>query len=611
MDRLPPEILSLIVSFLADDPPETTSPSPSPSPYSPSNHSALAPYAPLSRPWQAAVEAVTFRRLRVQSTELAAFAARLGGNNSTDADARHAHAHRHRRAALAELRYEVLLPGYSTDRAAKFERRREREANAEVFGEAVRGLFGVLGGWEREAEDRDRDREEGQERDGGRGRGRGWSGGAGGRGIALHLGAYAVADVERPRALDGWRDLGARRYGKSVLRLPGEMMMMMLAGGGGDGGVDVPEVRRIVAFCTPGETTCTRKLRAASVAWIAARMPNLERVEWDLDDCAFAEDEVRHRYRKDFADALSTISNNHLTSFNLRLRLEDPQNDAFRMPSGTDPAAAAADPGVDELSTALHTFLSTASNLLSFKLALALSPAIFGPSPHNQPPTTTTNPKFPHLHHASIATGRTTPSGHWLYTRDPDPAAATNADDDELAAAAAADPRTAYSDYSSSADMTSWSSDVNAGLVDPDDSEWAETYHAWHDGVATGRRPRRRFRSRVDAGLLEGFLGRAAGAVMVRTEYMPRLRGLVVQVGEEVEGWGGHEGVERQVYWACFDDGGGGGGGGGKRRVEVVTLPGAGNEHPGWRPSEGLREMWEEWVGEEGKVEVSLCEDNY
>ncbi|KAL0259759.1 hypothetical protein SLS55_005499 [Diplodia seriata] len=583
MDRLPPELIALIISFLNEDGNDNDT-----------TTTNLAAYAPISRQYQVAVEHLTFRRLRVQSgaEQLALFAERL--------------LPRHRRAALAEIAFEVLLPAYSADRAAKFERRREREANNAAFTEAVAALFRVLRGWEEEGEEL------------------GKAGSGRGRGIALHLGAYAVADVERPRALDEWRDLGAHRYGKSVLRLldgeDGELMMQ------------IPEVRRIVEFRTPGRSRCTRQLRAASVARIAvAGMPNLGRVEWELDDCAFAEDEVRHRYRKDFADALSAVASGRLTDFCLRLRLDDPQNDAFSVPSGTDPAA-----GVDALSVALHDWLSAAPKLVSFTLDMSLSPSIFGPDAALSPSSPSPSPsssssqqpppiKYPHLRTARITTGRTTAAGTWLYSAD--------ADDAQAVAAADAeewewhDPYD-QSGYSSSACMTSWSSEE---LVDPDDSDWAETWHDWHDGLATGRRPRRHFRSRVDRGLLEGFLGAASRAVMVREKGdMPRLERMVVQVGEEVGGdwqFGQGEAQERQIYWECgvddqldTGDGDGDGGSGGMKKkerkgkgkvVRVVTLPGAWNEDPRWKPSKELREMWEGWVGEEGRVEVSLCEDNF
>ncbi|KKY15129.1 putative f-box domain cyclin-like protein [Diplodia seriata] len=356
MDRLPPELIALIISFLNEDGNDNDT-----------TTTNLAAYAPISRQYQVAVEHLTFRRLRVQSgaEQLALFAERL--------------LPRHRRAALVEIAFEVLLPAYSADRAAKFERRREREANNAAFTAAVAALF---------------------------------------------------------------------------------------------------------------------RLRAASVARIAAAgMPNLGRVEWELDDCAFAEDEVRHRYRKDFADALSAVANGRLTDFSLRLRLDDPQNDAFSVPSGTDPAA-----GVDALSVALHDWLSAAPKLVSFTLDMSLSPSIFGPdaalspspsspsspsSSSSQPPPT----KYPHLRTARITTGRTTAAGTWLYSADADAQAVAAADAEEWEWH---DPYD-QSGYSSSACMTSWSSEE---LVDPDDSDWAETWHDWHDGLATGRRPRRHFRSR-------------------------------------------------------------------------------------------------------------------
>ncbi|KAB2578838.1 hypothetical protein DBV05_g2605 [Lasiodiplodia theobromae] len=541
MDQLPPEIVALVVSFL--------------------DEGNVGAYATVSRQWQVAIENVTFRRLRVQSSELALFSERL--------------AHPRRRATLGEIAYEVILPAYSVDRCAKFERRREREVNNAAFNKAITELFALLKSWEEE--------------DGGRsGQHHAVRPGGGCRGISLHLGAYALTDVATPRPLDWYRDLGEHRYEKSVL-----------------GWVDlenVPEVRRITELHTPGSSASTRQLRAASVAQIASKLPNLAKVWWSMNDCAFSEDEIRHKYRKDFADALLTIDNRHLTDFSLFLHLEDPQNDGFQMPSGANPA----DPGVDELSIALHTLLSTSPKLLNFKLFMTLSPSIFGPDSVSSSSSSSNDPSFqgarwPQLRKAEIQMGRTTAAGTWLYKTPP----LTDADQ------AAWVDHEHDSDYSMSSYMTSWSSEED---VDPDDSDWAETYHPWHDGLITGQRPRRYFRCQVDTTVLEPFILAASRMVMeakkgeagMAERNVPRLEALEIQVGEDAGGWDSDR--EKQIYWACFD---GRVEDGGKRKVEVVTVPGNSAEPPSWNPSKQLRELWEDWVGEDGKLDIRLSEDYY
>lgn len=220
MDQLPPELVSLIVSHLDPD--------------------TLGPYARISRQWQLVVENHTFGRVRVQSTELDKFHDML--------------ALPHRREALGTLIYHVLLPEYSEDRTAKFERRRERDANNQAFSAAVVELLSVLESWESTR----------------------------GRRIALHLGAYSLTDIARPRPQD---DLKKHRYERSILTLLDS--------------AELPEVERVTGFFCPGDCKlATRTLRAASVASIASKFPKVARMELGLEDCAFSEDTIRHKYRK-------------------------------------------------------------------------------------------------------------------------------------------------------------------------------------------------------------------------------------------------------------------------------------------------------------------------
>ncbi|EKG12146.1 F-box domain cyclin-like protein, partial [Macrophomina phaseolina MS6] len=467
MDQLPPELISVIVSHL--------------------DREAIGPYASLSRQWQVAVESITFRHLRLDSTDLNQFQRRLSIQ--------------HRRAALETLDYFASLPAYSDDRCAKVERRREREANNAAFTEAVNSLFTMLKNWEEDGNHRRR----------------------AGRPITLNLCALSPTDIAAPRPYD---DMGEHRYERSILTLLDPCSL--------------PQIERVVSFsalstrapqykwsslgwnldCKP------RTLRAASVAQIGSKFPNLTSIKWELEDCAFTEDTIRHKYRKEFADALSTIPTQHLERFTLWFRFPDPQNDAFHLPSGTCPDNSNGG-GVDELSASLHVLLSRSPHLKHCTLSgpIALSPAIFGPtnpSPSAFPSSSHTSLSHKNRHPPSlltltISTGRTTPAGTWLYARDPSEPTASASDHvsnhsetDHSRSSAMTPPFHHHHDGSSNSEEEE--------EVDSDDSLWHETWHAWHAGLATGQRPRRRYRSILDAGAWEPFVVAGMGALLCGDE---------------------------------------------------------------------------------------------
>lgn len=96
-----------------------------------------------------------------------------------------------------------------------------------------------------------------------------------------------------------------------------------------------------------------------------------------------------------------------LTLFN-----QDPSNQSFILPSALPQFA----PTTDHLSLALHT-LSQSPNLTRFSLKgdIVLSPCFFWPD--DDPPTVT--PFWPRLEFLDVNLNITTPTGHWLYMRDP------------------------------------------------------------------------------------------------------------------------------------------------------------------------------------------------
>ena len=109
---LPPEILARILSFL--------------------DHSERLRCVTVSRKWQLLIERNVFRSIELKSTDLQEFSGIFVG---------------HRRAFLAELSYDVILPGYDDRQRVRFERKKDKQANNEALTEAIHGLFSVLASW--------------------------------------------------------------------------------------------------------------------------------------------------------------------------------------------------------------------------------------------------------------------------------------------------------------------------------------------------------------------------------------------------------------------------------------------------------------------------------
>ncbi len=124
MDRLPPEILSLIVSHL---PIWIRNPAQS-------RAELVRPgIASVSRKWQFAVERLVFRDVQFKNTELGLFA-------SIFSDPR-------RRALIETLRFEIVLPTYSDAECGLYESDQDRLANNSAASEAVAGIFRLLSSW--------------------------------------------------------------------------------------------------------------------------------------------------------------------------------------------------------------------------------------------------------------------------------------------------------------------------------------------------------------------------------------------------------------------------------------------------------------------------------
>lgn len=141
IDRLPQEVLEIIVQFLPENPPLAgfsswiMAQNPM-SLHAPRPQSVLASYCTISRRWQAALEKRLFESIRVDSSadELKTFAEVTKTPR--------------RRALLRRLQFTVMLPTYDQNAYSRLERDPDREANDATFQYAVSRLFGVLHAWD-------------------------------------------------------------------------------------------------------------------------------------------------------------------------------------------------------------------------------------------------------------------------------------------------------------------------------------------------------------------------------------------------------------------------------------------------------------------------------
>ncbi|KAF1948267.1 hypothetical protein CC80DRAFT_541080 [Byssothecium circinans] len=114
MDKIPPEILSQIVNAVADD------------------GTPLAPYAPISRHFRAAVEQRTFERLILTTHDLSQFRELFRGANV------------HRRRFLLRILFRFVLPDDGPDPCCEAGRVLDRRADSQSFTESVKTLFGII-----------------------------------------------------------------------------------------------------------------------------------------------------------------------------------------------------------------------------------------------------------------------------------------------------------------------------------------------------------------------------------------------------------------------------------------------------------------------------------
>jgi hypothetical protein len=224
MDSLAPELLDAIIELL--DP------------------SDLLRCCTVSQRWQSSVERLTFRDIRLKSTDLERFSDIFSDHR--------------RREVLATIEYHVILPPYDDKRCDLLETAEDMDSNNEAFTEAFHGLFGILHAW-------------------GHDNGQRASNQTRGCPIKLKLAVYSPTDYPFRHGMDKWetRRLWQQtaffgpQYEYSFLRLLQE---------------ELPTVLRIWRFEAMRATLRPRNVEGAALAAIAAKLPDLESIDWQIND---------------------------------------------------------------------------------------------------------------------------------------------------------------------------------------------------------------------------------------------------------------------------------------------------------------------------------------
>lgn len=357
MDKLSPEIISIIIEYLRIEPPPAFLPRidwriwPRPRPAPPPPKLI---YATVSRQWQYAFEAQSLAHIDLKSTDLSTFAAIFSEPR--------------RRAALRKLDVCVCMPSRGDTPGL-------HAANEEAARTALTSLLSLLAEWEFDGM------------------------GSFHLSIKFRLDDDLLYDSDGPTYQDF--DIGhssaARRY-------------MSL------GEIELPSVNLVsslVLDACPGMV-----LHPTSICQLAAAFPRLDSLDVEWLDPAVKRQEMRREHRLALAKGLRGLR--ELLPQLKKLSIErsgahDPSNHSF---AATSLSVVDQETGIDPLCEAIRE-LSQGTLVELELISVLLSPDLFRDGRIAGPVKADTT-VWPHLQHLKITSGLLAPSGEWYYTGSPD-----------------------------------------------------------------------------------------------------------------------------------------------------------------------------------------------
>lgn len=421
--------------------------------------------------------------------------------------------------------------------------RADHARNLEAFGSSTRGLLDLLARWEAAPGDR---------------------GGAGSGRLSLHLGfAWDVdSDADGPvdQNFDVCKSSSARRY-------------LTLEGGIGGQGVGLPSVQRVKDFRV--EVSLGLAPHPATMCQLAGLFPSLEGLDLEYRDPAIKRHEMRQEHRVALGDGLRELTERLPKLKRLCIRRQgatDPWNHSFA-------SRSLEEGGVDILCDSVRQVVEAGTLTELVLVDVLLSPDLFRDPRRGDKGSVTS---FPSLRRFDIKVGILAPSGEWYYTGDPAAVEAGSSTLDDMESEDEEDSDGGGSDDGDSDDGDS-----------DDDEDNTE-----RDAIVNGERPHHPWRTRLNTETFDPLVKSLSEAVL---RGMPSLEWGSLEIGTDQDT---PVGVIMQCCAAgqAFVQAPG--------RIETddisvrrwKTCVGFGTE---WQVPEDVTALWEEWVGDEGNVEMS------
>ncbi|RPA77243.1 hypothetical protein BJ508DRAFT_330342 [Ascobolus immersus RN42] len=394
MNKLPLEIIGIIVGHLHDI--LQNEKLKLMNPYRQETRSKpreIIQYATVSRSFQYAIEPIIYSELKIRSDEIEKWATIIPATS-------------HRAAFVSGIDYLIFLNDYPENRRILFETEKEQAENNKLFTKAIFALFDMINCWESSGDRRDC-----------------------GRKIHLSMEAYAHCEYQRRNQnryvfeslcvrdsceRNGF-DLGRIRWKHSYLQLDRNAWRKL------------PDLKRVVSLRQDGGT---RQIEGWTLAKMAAKYPNLDKIEWSIKDNDILHGD-RVQRRRDFGLALlegipiwSTLS-----SFRLKTGSEIPTNHSFTPPIPCADANAVQEE--DLLTRALQHILripclqSFDIGPLKYDLYPVIGPFLFAePSETDSsglfPPVWKSEAPFQELTSVSIVMNPLLPDGSYYFAVDND-----------------------------------------------------------------------------------------------------------------------------------------------------------------------------------------------
>ncbi|ETS84292.1 hypothetical protein PFICI_02317 [Pestalotiopsis fici W106-1] len=365
MDKLPPEILIRIISYLVPDNgmglPITSIAKPW------KKHGSIAHLATVSKLWQHHVERQTFQELFLSTQRLKA-AGRIVTSQRLEY------------VRLVDL--EVVLDAYDEAAACRVENEADKASNNQCFTQSLDALFALLHKLDAPNSNNSHDR-------------------------VLRLRAYSPSDPWRcpdwPRIrrtrMNGLTDniLNAR-FDQSYLDLLGPLKS---------------RIDCFSTFCVPDpveQDLKYRRISPSACCRIAAKLGKLDKIIWHLSDNEKKDVSLRKALRRDFAERLADLPQS-LKRVVLHYTRTPPRNHKHSPTNILDTGDFAG----DRLSTALRKLCK---GLVTVDIKASLEHNFLVPrgSEHDS----TDAAQWPNMQTLNLTLSAVTPSGNWLFDQHPD-----------------------------------------------------------------------------------------------------------------------------------------------------------------------------------------------